>query len=55
MLTGIGALKDDEEHLALESRLLYVGMTRARQQLLVTSSGVNRYTERLATLVIEAA
>ena len=55
ILTGLGTLKDDEDHLALESRLLYVGMTRARQQLLVTSSGVNRYTERLTALVIEAA
>lgn len=55
VLTGLGALKDDEDHLAQETRLLYVGMTRARQQLLITSSGQNHYTERLLALVAEAA
>ncbi len=55
ILTGLGALKDDEDNLARETRLLYVGMTRARMQLLVTSSGQNRYTQRLLALVGEAA
>jgi superfamily I DNA/RNA helicase len=43
----LGTLKDDEKHHAEEVRLLYVGMTRAREKLLVTSSKVNFYTERL--------
>jgi hypothetical protein len=55
ILSGLGALKDDEDHLAQETRLLYVGMTRARHKLLVTSSSENRYTERLAGLVDRAA
>jgi superfamily I DNA/RNA helicase len=47
ILAGLGTLKDDEKHHAEEVRLLYVGMTRAREKLLVTSSKVNFYTERL--------
>ncbi|WP_421706292.1 3'-5' exonuclease [Alloalcanivorax xenomutans] len=41
VLAGLGGLKDDEENLENEVRLLYVGMTRARQQLLLTGSGKN--------------
>lgn len=55
VLSGLGALKDDEDHLAQETRLLYVGMTRARRQLLATSSGENRFTQRLLEMVGEAA
>jgi len=47
VLAGLGTLKDDEKHHAEEVRLLYVGMTRAREKLLVTSSKANFYTERL--------
>ena len=47
ILAGLGTLKDDEEKYAEEVRLLYVGMTRAREKLLVTSSKNNFYTERL--------
>jgi superfamily I DNA/RNA helicase len=47
VLAGLGTLKDDEKHHAEEVRLLYVGMTRAREKLLVTSSKTNFYTERL--------
>lgn len=39
VLCGIGALKGDEGEVARETRLLYVGMTRARRQLLVTGVG----------------
>lgn len=55
VLSGLGTLRDDEDHLAQETRLLYVGMTRARRQLLVTSSGENRFTQRLLELVGEVA
>lgn len=51
ILCGLGALPDDEEHLAQEARLLYVGMTRARRRLLVTSSGSNWYVTRLGEMV----
>jgi len=39
VLAGLGGLKDDAENLESEVRLLYVGMTRAREQLLLTGSG----------------
>jgi superfamily I DNA/RNA helicase len=47
ILAGLGTLKDDEKNHAEEVRLLYVGMTRAREKLLVTSSKANFYTELL--------
>ena len=46
VLAGLGGLKDDEENLESEVRLLYVGMTRARQQLLLTGSGGNWFVGR---------
>ncbi|PRB84497.1 3'-5' exonuclease [Pseudomonas sp. MYb185] len=46
VLAGLGGLKDDEESLESEVRLLYVGMTRARQQLLLTGSGENWFVEQ---------
>jgi superfamily I DNA/RNA helicase len=47
ILAGLGTLKDNEKNHAEEVRLLYVGMTRAREKLLVTSSKANFYTELL--------
>ncbi|MDO5687363.1 MAG: 3'-5' exonuclease [Neisseria sp.] len=46
-LVGIGFMKDDEEVLLDKMRLLYVAMTRAQKQLLITYSGRNKITERL--------
>mgnify|MGYP000129660484 CR=1 FL=1 len=46
VLAGLGGLKDDQENLEREVRLLYVGMTRARQQLLLTGSGENWFVGR---------
>ena len=46
VLAGLGGLKDDEQNLESEVRLLYVGMTRARQQLLLTGSGGNWFVGR---------
>lgn len=51
ILCGLGGLKDDGESLYRETRLLYVGMTRARRQLLVTASGENWFTARLGRMV----
>jgi superfamily I DNA/RNA helicase len=50
LLCGLGALSNNEERLAQEARLLYVGMTRARRRLLVTSCKENWYTQRLTEL-----
>lgn len=47
ILGGIGELADDEDKLAQEARLLYVGMTRARRRLMVTGSGSNWFADRL--------
>jgi superfamily I DNA/RNA helicase len=42
-MTCMGTLKNHAE----EVRLLYVGMSCAREKLLVTSSKANFYTDRL--------
>lgn len=55
ILAGLGGLDDSDEQLPIETRLLYVGMTRAQRQLLVTSSGENTFTEKLQELVGAAA
>lgn len=47
VLAGLGGLKDDEESREHEVRLLYVGMTRARQRLLLTGSGDNWFIRGL--------
>ena len=49
IMVGIGQMKDDEgeEQRRQSARLLYVGMTRAQQTLLVTTSGDNTYSRRL--------
>lgn len=47
VLAGLGELKDQAEELEQEVRLLYVGMTRAREKLLLTGSGDNWFTKKL--------
>ena len=47
VLCGLGALNNNDETQARETRLLYVGMTRARRQLLVTGVKGNWIMERL--------
>lgn len=48
VVMGLGYLRDEGQ--ADESRLLYVAMTRARQQLKVTAHKDNVYTQRLAVI-----
>lgn len=48
VLAGLGGLKDDEVHLEHEVRLLYVGMTRARERLLLTGSGRNWFVGKFS-------
>ncbi|WP_416139816.1 3'-5' exonuclease [Halomonas sp. HK25] len=55
ILCGLGELHNDEGHLEQEARLLYVGMTRARRRLMVTSGRDNWYTRRLIELSTERA
>lgn len=47
---GVGHLKDDEKRRQQNARLLYVGMTRAQECLLVTTSGSNDYSKRILTI-----
>lgn len=47
IVAGIGQLADDEDEQAPNARLLYVGMTRAQDCLLVTTSRDNRYGREL--------
>lgn len=47
IMFGLGQMKDDEERRLQSARLLYVGMTRAQECLLLTTSGDNEYSQRL--------
>jgi hypothetical protein len=47
IMIGIGQMDDGEEQREPSARLLYVGMTRARQSLLMTSSGNNEFSRRM--------
>jgi len=50
VMAGLGGLKDNKENLEYEVRLLYVGMTRARQQLLLAGSGDNWFVNKIEVL-----
>lgn len=47
---GLGQIDDSETQTAQNMKLLYVGMTRAKQRLLITASGRNEFTERLESM-----
>jgi superfamily I DNA/RNA helicase len=51
VLAGIDKIQFVAEELADQVRLLYVGMTRAKSHLLITSSGDTVFTQRLVELV----
>jgi hypothetical protein len=44
---GLGQIDASENETAQNMKLLYVGMTRAKERLLITASGRNEFTERL--------
>lgn len=48
---GLGQIDDSEEEAAQNMKLIYVGMTRAKERLLMTASGRNGFTERLGLMV----
>lgn len=50
IMVGVGHLKDDARRKKQHARLLYVGMTRAQECLLVTTSGSNEYSKRILSL-----
>lgn len=47
IVANLGDLKDDENTMAEETRLLYVAMTRAQEYLLITASKINGYVKQL--------
>ncbi len=47
---GLGQIETSETQAAQNMKLLYVGMTRAKERLLITASGRNEYTERLGSV-----
>ena len=51
VLAGIDKIQFTAKELVDQVRLMYVGMTRAKSQLLITSSGDTVFTQRLVELV----
>jgi len=51
VMAGIDKIQYIAEELADQVRLLYVGMTRAKSQLLITASGDTVFTQRLVDIV----
>lgn len=47
---GLGQIESSETQAAQNMKLLYVGMTRAKERLLITASERNEFTERLGAM-----
>jgi len=47
---GLGQIDDSETQADQNRKLLYVGMTRAKERLMITASGRNEFTERLESM-----
>jgi hypothetical protein len=47
---GLGQIETSETQAAQNMKLLYVGMTRAKERLMITASGRNEFTERLGAM-----
>jgi hypothetical protein len=52
---GLGQIDTSETQADQTRKLLYVGMTRAKERLLITSSGHNEFTQRLASMTTSLA
>jgi hypothetical protein len=52
---GLGQIDTSETQADQTRKLLYVGMTRAKERLLITSSGHNEFTERLSSMTTSLA
>ena len=50
LMPGIGQLSDDKEKQPYHARLLYVGMTRAQERLLLTTSSDNALSRQLVEI-----
>ncbi len=51
---GLGQIETSESQAGQNMKLLYVGMTRAKERLLITASARNEFTERLGTMTGDA-
>ncbi len=47
---GLGQIDASETQAAQNMKILYVGMTRAKERLLITASERNELTERLGAM-----
>lgn len=47
IVAGTGQLDDSEEHCTAHARLLYAGMSRVQDHLLMTTSRDNQYSREL--------
>jgi ATP-dependent exoDNAse (exonuclease V) beta subunit len=47
---SLGQIDTSETQAAQKMKLLYVGMTRAKERLMITASGKNDFTERLESI-----
>lgn len=50
ILIGLGQMDASETKTAHHMKLLYVGMTRAKERLLITASGKDEFTEKLSSM-----
>lgn len=50
ILVGLGHLDASDTKTADQMKLLYVGMTRAKERLMITAAGRNDFTERLESM-----
>ena len=50
ILVGLGHLDASDTKTADQMKLLYVGMTGAKERLLITASGRNEFTEKLTSM-----
>jgi superfamily I DNA/RNA helicase len=50
ILVGLGQIDASEPQAAQNMKLLYVGMTRAKERLMITAAGRNDFTERLESM-----
>ena len=48
IIMGLGHLKEEDDDFENQARILYVGMTRAREKLLITSSAENKFTQKIS-------
>jgi superfamily I DNA/RNA helicase len=47
---GPGQIDSSETQATQNMKLLYVGMTRAKERLMITAAGRNAFTERLESM-----